>query len=494
MLSEIFNIQNRFLSSKSQSDKKKLGQFFTSLEVSEFMASLIGPEILTKLSIKILDAGAGMGILSAAASLECLEKGIKEIHVEAYELDTKAIEYLKMTYELLVIFFMSKGATFTFRIHNLDFVLNPPYQIGSEEKFDLSVINPPYFKYNTKDSPYCKATLSLYKGNPNIYASFMALCLKSLKSNGQLIVIVPRSFTNGLYFKNFRNYMLNNSSLEMIHIFAKRNKIFKSDDVLQENIICSFVKKEQSDSIVISSSNSIADAKKSNRNIYSKNLIIDPSNEQRFIRIPESKEQFDILELAEKLPTTFSKAGYFISTGPVVEFRTREFHTTELNSAVPVIRPHNFSDSKIIWNGNHKKDIAFQLKGQFESHLVESKTYIILKRITSKDETKRLVANIYLPNKHTSIGISNKLNYLGLKNEEFSIEEATGLSSFLNSTFMDKYFRSISGNTQVNSNEIRVLKFPERKTIKLLGEKILKLNSNSQQIIDKLVLDIINSN
>jgi adenine-specific DNA-methyltransferase len=494
MLSEIFNIQNRFLSSKSQTDKKKLGQFFTSPEVSEFMASLVNSDITRKKSIRILDAGAGMGILSAAASIECLKKGVREIHVEAYELDTQAIEYLKMTYELLAAFFLSKKAKFTYNIRNLDFVLNPPSHIGIGENFDLSVINPPYFKYNTKDSPYSKATLSLFKGNPNIYASFMALCLKSLMSNGQLIVIVPRSFTNGLYFKNFRDYMLDNSSLEMVHIFAKRNKVFKSEEVLQENIICNFVKKKQSDAIVISCSDSIADIEKSNKNIYSRNLIIDSSNEQKFIRIPESKEQFDILELAEKLPTTFADAGYFISTGPVVEFRTREFHTTQLISAVPVIRPHNFSDSKIIWDGKHKKDLAFQLKGEFESHLVESKTYIILKRITSKDESKRLVANIYLPNKYSSIGISNKLNYLGLKDEEFSIEEATGLSSFLNSSFMDKYFRSISGNTQVNSTEVRVLKFPERKTIKLLGEKILKSNTNSQQIIDKLVLDIINSN
>jgi adenine-specific DNA-methyltransferase len=494
MLSEIFNTQNRFLFSKSQSDKKKLGQFFTGTAVSEYMASLIDLDITARTSIRILDAGAGMGILSAAASLECLEKGVREIHVEAFELDPQAIEYLKATYELLVDFFLSKDAIFTYHIHNLDFVLNPPHQIGIEEKFDLSVINPPYFKYNTKDSPYCKATLSLYKGNPNIYASFMAICLESLKPNGQLIVIVPRSFTNGLYFKHFRNYMLNNSSIELIHIFAKRNKVFKNDDVLQENIICNFIKKEQSSAVVISSSNSIVDVEKSSKNIYSRNLIIDSSNEQNLIRIPESKEQFDILELAEKLPTTFSEAGYFISTGPVVEFRTREFHTTESNSAVPVIRPHNFSDSQIIWDGKHKKDIAFQLKGEFKSHLVESRTYIILKRITSKDETKRLVANIYLPNKHQSIGISNKLNYLGLKNEEFSIEEATGLSSFFNSTFMDKYFRSISGNTQVNSNEVRVLKFLERKTIKLLGEKILKSNNNSQKIIDKLVLDIIKAN
>ena len=494
MLASIFNIQNRFLSSKSPKEKKQLGQFFTSPEVSEFMASLINVEVLLDSPFKILDAGAGMGILSAAASLECLERGIIVIHVEAYELDPLAIEFLKMTYDSLVNFFALSGATFTYRINTDDFVLNPPYQSNSFNGFDLSVINPPYFKYSSTESPYNEATKSFYKGNPNIYASFMAITLACLKSHGQLIVIVPRSFTNGLYFKGFRGYMLNNSSLEMVHIFVKRNEVFKDVAVLQENIICNFIKKNQSDQIIISSSNSISDVKKSVTHVYSTSLIFDTSNEQKIIRIPEGKEQSDILELAEYLPTTFTDAGYFISTGPVVEFRTKEFHTTELNYAVPIIMPHNFNDSIISWDGTHKKDLAFLLKGKFESHLLKNKIYVLLKRITSKDENKRLVANVYLPEKYPSVGISNKVNYLGLQNDELSIEEATGLSAFFNSTFMDKYFRCISGNTQVNSNEVRLLKFPERPAIKSLGKKIIKNNINSQEIIDKLVLNIININ
>ncbi len=492
MLESIFKLQNRFLSSKSQEDKKKLGQFFTSPDVSEFMASLISNDIFSQLPFKILDAGAGMGILSAAASLECLSRGITRIHVEAYELDPLAIEYLTMTYDSLVDFFATKDSVFTYKINIDDFVLNPPYKTEPLNYFDLSVINPPYFKYSSTKSPYRNATLSLYKGNPNIYASFMSITLASLKANGQLIVIVPRSFTNGLYFKGFRAFMLNNSSLEMVHIFVKRNEVFKNVEVLQENIICSFIKKSQSQKITISSSNSSLDIKKSERNIYPTSLIIDSSNEQKIIRIPEGKEQSNILELAENLPSTFTEAGYYISTGPVVEFRTREFHTTDTNNAVPIIMPHNFNHNEIVWSGKHKKDIGFQLKGDYENHLVKNKIYVFLKRITSKDENKRLVANVYRPTENESVGISNKLNYLGLQNEELSIEEATGLSTFLNSSFMDKYFRCISGNTQVNSNEIRLLKFPKRNAIKLLGTEILKKSEISQEIKDKLAFDIIN--
>jgi adenine-specific DNA-methyltransferase len=246
---------------KSYSEKKDLGQFFTNIDISEFMASLIHIKKNNKLNhtFNILDAGAGAGILSAAAAIKCHSLDIKSIHVEAYEIDAGAIKILKRTYRLVEEFFAENGGSFTFNIVSSDFVITRPDEKMGEPIFDLSVINPPYFQYNVKDSPYSKATSNLFKGDPNIYASFMAVTLECLKQNGQLIVIVPRSFTNGLYFKGFRNYLLSKANLGRIHIFKKRNEVFKNVDVLQENIICSFIKGKQGKNITISSSDSMSD-------------------------------------------------------------------------------------------------------------------------------------------------------------------------------------------------------------------------------------------
>ena len=54
-----------FIINTSKSERKKYGQFFTSKEIAIYMASLFDLQE-NKCEFKILDAGAGSGILSAA--------------------------------------------------------------------------------------------------------------------------------------------------------------------------------------------------------------------------------------------------------------------------------------------------------------------------------------------------------------------------------------------------------------------------------------------
>ena len=56
---------------------------------------------------------------------------------------------------------------------------------------------------------------------------------------------------------------------------------------------------------------------------------------------------------------------------------------------------------------------------------------------------------------------------------------------------MDKYFRCISGNTQVNATEIRVMKFPTRKQVKEIGEQVQKLKTTDTGEIDLIVNPVL---
>lgn len=494
-MEDIIGLQSDFLGSKSMDSRKTLGQFFTGSIVSDYMASLISKP--KSKSVRILDAGAGTGILTASTALRCLGLGCKTVHATLYELDSEAVPNLEQTLKIIQNTFSQQRGTFSFEIRCEDFVLARPDKDESIQPFDISVINPPYFKYSVKDSLYAKAASDLYHGDPNIYASFLAVVMACMKGNGQMVTITPRSFTNGLYFKGFRSYLLTQSALDLIHIFKHRDKVFKNDDsaVLQENIICRFIKGPEKQVVIVRSSDCDASINNADQEQYPLELIIDLSNDQRIIRIPESAYEATILNQAETFPTTFEGAGYFISTGRVVEHRARQYITEETGvpNSVPLYRPHNVTPLTATWTGDHKKEVSFMLNDGHEKHTMENGTFVLLKRFSSKDEKRRLVSGVHLANEHDCemIGFGNKTNYIGLSGCKLTNAEAYGLAAIFNSSFMDRYFRCISGNTQVNATEIRVMKFPTREQVKEIGKQAQKLKTIKTSEIDSIVNPVL---
>lgn len=480
--------QNQFLATKSQAERKTLGQFFTSGAVATFMAGLI--DVVPRGDqVKILDAGAGAGILAYAAALRCFELGSQRISIVAYEMDVSVLTELESNMLELREQLACKGGELIYEIRDVDFVLDRPDLKG--ERFDIASINPPYFKYSSKDSKYSDSTSDLFSGNPNIYASFMAIVGQCLNLEGQMIAIVPRSFTNGLYFKGFRHFLNETLDLDHIHIFKSRNKLFKDLAVLQENIICKYVNRERTASVKISGSSDASSLDDLMIEEYPPDFVVDSSNDHYMIRIPESAEEAEILSMVEKWSSNFTDNGYFISTGPVVEHRTREFISLprESKNSVPLIRMHNCKQYEFSWTSEHKKDVKFSLAKEAQKHLLPNKAYMLLKRFSSKEERRRLTATAYDPKQINAryIAIENHLNYIGHNDDSLSTEEQTGLCVLFNSTLMDKYFRCISGNTQVNASEIRLLRLPSREVIQKLGSGLESKQTLTQENTDRVV-------
>ena len=63
MISEVIKSTQEYLQSMPKTERKKIGQFFTSEEIAKYMANLFELNNLPE-SISILDPGAGSGILS----------------------------------------------------------------------------------------------------------------------------------------------------------------------------------------------------------------------------------------------------------------------------------------------------------------------------------------------------------------------------------------------------------------------------------------------
>jgi len=219
--------------------RAKLGQFFTPAPLADFIASLA--DVSKAGIVRVLDPGAGVGSLTASLVarllVECPEV---KISVTACEVDPQLHPALQATLDDCVNTAKSLNAHVEVNVVPRDFIswatdgdgllAEPP------EPFDLVIMNPPYKKLAAR-SRERKLVSSVCTETSNLYSAFMALGVHLLRPGGQLLAITPRSFTNGPYFRLFRQYFLERMRLDRVHVFEARNKVFADSAVLQENVI-----------------------------------------------------------------------------------------------------------------------------------------------------------------------------------------------------------------------------------------------------------------
>jgi adenine-specific DNA-methyltransferase len=486
--------------------RKHRGQFFTPEQVSAFMVSLFENPHKT---IRLLDPGAGTGILSAAFCERLLNNGKTEnLTIDVYENDPNIVPFLTMVLESCKSELEKKGLVVEYNIYENDYVLqNKRYFTKSDlmwngEKpvsYDFIISNPPYYKIDI-ESPQSIVMNELISGQPNIYALFMALSVSMLNAEGEMVFITPRSFCSGLYYKKFRQWFLRNAQITNIHIFESRKEIFDHDEVLQENIIIKAKKlkiSEKPNKIIISESKNKHFNNISKLEVRSEDVIF-RKNGDIFIRIPTLPLDIEILHVIDSWPNILKELGLEISTGPVVSFRAEEYllpELTEIPASVPLLWMHNMKDMSIVSSiHKEKKASAIQVSSETKHLLLPVKNYVLVKRFSSKEQKRRLYASVLLESEfpHKNVGIENHVNYIHKPGGNLSVYEAFGIASLLNTTIIDKFFRSLNGNTQVNATDIRSLPLPDIENIRKIGKAVYESGSYKNGIdLDGIIAGIL---
>ena len=98
----------------------------------------------------------------------------------------------------------------------------------------------------------------------------------------------------------------------------------------------------------------------------------------------------------------------------------------------------------------------------------------MVKRFSSKEEKRRVVAYPLIVDK--PIAIENHLNFIhqGKPRKVIPLrskELCNGLVIWLNSTFIDDWFRDVSGSTQVNAGDIKAMPCPPITQLEFLGHQ-----------------------
>jgi adenine-specific DNA-methyltransferase len=128
--------------------------------------------------------------------------------------------------------------------------------------------------------------------------------------------------------------------------------------------------------------------------------------------------------------------------------------------------------------------------------LLPNKNYVLVRRFSSKDDKRRLIACPYFSkylSSYNYIGIENHLNYIYKFLGELDELELLGISGLLNSTAFDIYFRTFNGNINVSAFDLKNIPFPKTLIIKKIGLLIKEkgLDKLSQTFIDEQVNSLL---
>jgi len=464
--------------------KSALGQFMTPDGVAQFMASLFPANRLQ--TCRLLDAGAGLGALSCAF-LERWQAGgfdFKQVEATAFEVDTHLAALLQDT---LARYGKAKTKVVTGDYITLS--TTPRDLFAPQEdtaRYTHAILNPPYKKINSV-SIHRQALRSAGIETVNLYSAFVALALMQLIPGGHLIAIIPRSFCNGPYYRRFRELMLERAAIRRLHLFTSRSKTFKADGVLQENIIIHLERDAAQGNVTVSTSTD-GDFSDLQTHEHPFAHIVFPGDAERFIHVPTTPQPA-AMTLSPIARQSLNHLEIKVSTGPVVDFRLKD-HLRAMPEAgtVPLIYPCHLKPSGTVWPvSGLKKPNAIVRNHETEKWLYPNGFYCVVRRFSSKEEKRRIVACVIAPDafgEHDVLGFENHLNLFHENGRGLPESLARGLALFLNTSAVDDYFRQFNGHTQVNATDLKLIKYPNRNTLMALGAWAMQQPTLTQAQID----------
>jgi adenine-specific DNA-methyltransferase len=493
LLTEADGQRTASLRSLAPDRQRNLGQFFTPRVLAERIAD--EPRLPSDGLMRILDPGAGTGILSAAVVARVLrERPRVGVRVTVVEVAPDLAVPLSRTLDACETAARALGTRLEFEVVAADFVAWVAGQASSgwldsgwTGKFDLIVENPPYRKV-AKDSAVRRHLRAFDMDVPNLYAAFLGLSAHMLDHGGQLVAITPRSFANGTYFHQFRKKFLGMMGIDRLTVFHERGALFSDLSVLQENIIMAATRGRRPEKVAISSARWHGDSNHERLVLYAD--IVDPKDGQSFLHIPTDSDDDLAGDTVAALPAELDDLGLQVSTGKVVDFRASwALRDMPDHATVPLIYPGHLHDGSIRWPlVGYRKPNALAVDDRTRKLLLPSGFYVLVKRFSAKEETRRVVASVVDPKdfSYSWIGFENHLNVFHGNGAGFQRDVAVGLALWLNSTVLDLHFRRFSGHTQVNATDLRNLRYPSLDQLESLGAHLGQEWPN-QDDIDTLV-------
>jgi len=353
-----------------------------------------------------------------------------------------------------------------FRVVEGDSLLEASSLLGT---LDVVICNPPFRKMQAFEVQRCfNAFEDVIEAQPNLYALFIALCVRLLATGGTCALVTPTSFLSGQNFSKLRTFLLARTKVLGIGMVSDRQGIFI--DVEQETALTLLRREDNGHSPSMRTEVSVVSRDGTYVDVGKCTL----PNSGAAWPIPRSESDIYLLKSAAKFRAGLADYGYSIRIGSFVWNRdTRPTYPSAKSAArakggtaVPLLWSSDIAANRTLrFNGVPKsnKEPCFVNLGSKSHPSVVRRPSVLLQRVTSNDQPRRLVAAVVPKTLLAMYGGFVGENHTVIL-EQVSHEPALApeeLAILLGTPTVDRYFRCISGATNVSVFELSQLRLPE---------------------------------
>lgn len=337
------------------------------------------------------------------------------------------------------------------------------------ERLDVVVCNPPFRKMRAEEvGQYAHEFEDVVQGQPNLYALFIALCIKLLATNGVCALVTPTSFLSGQNFSRLRSFMMTQTALLSIGMVGDRVGVFM--DVQQETAL-TLARRERAGHAP-STEAKVSLVSKDGSYMEVGQCIL--PNSGAAWPIPRLESDIALLKNAAKSQASLVDYGYVPRIGAFVWNRdTRTTYASKKTAVgargdmvVPLLWSSDISpDGLLRFNGAPKanKEGCYVNMGTKDHRSIIRRPSVLLQRVTSNEQPRRLVAATVPTQLIDTYGGFVGENHTVIL-EQVSPEPAltpAQLVQLLGTPTVDRYFRCISGATNVSVFELSQLRLPD---------------------------------
>jgi len=363
---------------------------------------------------------------------------------------------------------------------------------GALRDFDVVVCNPPFRKLNGPEAlRYRTRYSSVIQHQSNLYALFIQLATCLVNPEGLVGLVTPTSFISGQHFASLRTFLLEYANVRHIGLIKERERVYLG--VEQETALTVLRTRDVRNNKITHTAVSVVERDGDYRPI---GQCVLPNSGTSW-PLARAEVDIELLQNASRSPFRLSDYGYSPSIGGFVWNRDKRPAYLTL-SEVP--RRNQINVVPLLWSSDigHNGRLRFSTNsaqngqhryvdyGTRTHPSVKKRPCVVLQRVTSTDQARRLIGAV-VPSaflkEHGGFVGENHLVVLEQEKDSSGITPKQ-LLSLLQTPLVERYFRCISGSSNVSLFELEQIPLPDPSRL----SKLLKCGVPMEHAVERLLL------